>query len=426
MTPLTRRALLLGGAAAASGSWLASHPSPYRQARAATGTATQLSFWGGWTAPDGLIMQRMVRRFNAATRDVQVTLRLYNWDLIFDRWQTAFDGGSPPDIVGIHATEIAEYAARGMLYDLSHLAGRYGLASGDFPAALWRLCDQGGLHAIPIDIHPLGLYINARAARQVGLDPRTPPRTEDELRWWARKLTSRGGDRWGYAAPANDVECFRQWYSLLYQYGGQFVDAGGTRCLANSPAGIRAYAFLRGTIAGGLSMPQEGSVDADFLAGRVLLYPQGPWYIRGVQQAGVEVVTAPLPRIGPRARVWANSHVLGVVNTQDDRRAEAALRFIAWIHEHALDWADAGQVPASNAARARLERTAIWPLLRPFAAQIPEVVYQPPLVMHSQLFAEMLPTPLTRATRAVMLGQETPDVAVRAMSDEVDQILHSA
>ena len=130
-----------------------------------------------------------------------------------------------------------------------------------------------------------------------------------------------------------------------------------------------------------------------------------------------------MPRIGGQPAVWANSHVLAVVNTQDERRVAAAMRFISWIHAHALDWAEAGQIPASNSARALLPRTAIWPYLRPFVAALPHVVYQPNVLQHTALFAEQLATPLTTATRAVMLGRQTPAEGARALSDGVDQLL---
>jgi len=434
---VTRRRLIAAGAVAvpavAVAAAAAGTPSRRDQPRspdaapARSDRTTRLSFWGGWSGPDGLVMQRLVHAFNAASSDVQVTLTLYNWDIIFDRWRTEFDGGLPPDIIGFHAVEVAEYAARGMLYEVSRQAERHGLRADDYFPPTWRLCrGDGGLYAIPLDIHPLGLYINARAARRAGLDPRRPPRTGADLLSWAARLTDATRGTWGYAAPAGDVEAFRQWYSLLYQYGGRFLDDARAHCLANSPAGARAYRFLADAIERRhVAMPSEGSVDADFLAERVMMYAQGPWYIRGMQQAGIPFVTAPLPLVGARPAVWANSHALGVVNTQDAGRAEAAMRFIAWLDRHALAWAEAGQVPARNAARARLATTSIWPYLRPFAAQVLSIVYEPDVTMHTSIFAENRPTPVISATRAVLNGQETPAAAVRIMGEQVDQLIAS-
>ncbi len=416
---LTRRQALLGAASSALAM------SSGTRARAEGADVTHLAFWGGWTGPDGLAMQRLVAQFNAEVREVQVTLTLYNWDLIFDRWLQEFVGGSPPDLVGIHVTEIAEYAHRGMLYNISREAQHYHLRAEEFPPLLWRLCQVGnGQYAIPLDFHPLGLYINARAARQAGLDPRRPPTTGRELLAWAARLTDRARGIWGLTAPAGDVECFRQWYSLLYQFGGRFMNDSGTRCMVNSAAGVQAYRFLQDMVATRrVAMPAEVAPDADFLAGRVSMYVQGPWYIRGALQAGIELVTAPLPLIGRQFHVWSNSHVLTVVNTQDSTRAAAAMRFIAWIHTHAREWAEAGQIPANTTTLAQLPSASIWPYLRPFAAEIPHIVYQPSLLQEAQLFAENGSTPLNNATRAVMLGQKTPAQAVRIMSDQVDQAL---
>jgi multiple sugar transport system substrate-binding protein len=308
---------------------------------------------------------------------------------------------------------------------VAHAAAQHGLEGNDFPALLWQLCHVGtALHAIPIDIHPLGLYINVDVARRAGLDPRRAPAGAAELLGWDERMTDRTHGIWGYAAPAGDVECVRQWFSLLYQFGGRFMSADGSRCVADSAAGRAAFAFLRDTITvQRVAMPLEGAADADFLSGKVAMYAQGPWYIHGMLQQGIRLTTAPLPRIGRHAAVWANSHVLGVVNSQNTDRIAAAMRFIAWMHAHALDWASAGQVPASNAARARLAELPIWPYLRPFATALDKIVYQPQLASGSDVFAETLPTPLTRATRAVMLGRQTPAQATRAMSDEINQLV---
>lgn len=422
MSRVTRRALLKAGLATAP-AILAAGPGDARLRREAL--PTSLSFWGGWTGPDGAVMQRLVRQFNTWSRDVQVTLTLYNWDTIFGRWRTEFEGGTPPDVVGIHATEVNQFATQGMLREITSKARQYRLDGADFFPPLWDLCRvDGSLYAVPLDIHPLALYINARAAERANLDLRRPPRTAEDLLRWATRLTDRTRETWGYAAPTEDVECFRQWYSLLYQFGGRFMNDARTRCVADSSAGAQAYTFLRDLVVRyRVAMPMEGPVDADFITGRVMMYLQGPWYIKGAQQAGLRFVTVPTPRIGSRPLVWANSHVLGVVNTLDTSRVDAAMRFIAWLNAHALDWAEAGQVPARNGVRAQLAATTIWRYLRPFAGQIPNIVYQPNLLVHSQLFTENLSTPVISATQAVMLGRETPTEAVHIMSEQVNQIV---
>ena len=221
------------------------------------------------------------------------------------------------------------------------------------------------------------------------------------------------------------MECFRQWYSLLYQFGGRFMDAAQHALPGRQRGG---YAGLRVPARPGagsrVAMPAEGSVDADFLAGKVSMYVQGPWYIHGALQAGIRLVTAPAPRIGARPLVWANSHVLGVVNTQDPRarrRRDALHR----LDQRARAGVGRGRPGAGRqrGARATCPPRAIWPYLRPFAAQIAAIVYQPNLLVAIAAFAENLPTPVISATQAVMLGTATPAAAVSTMSAQVDQLV---
>ena len=43
-----------------------------------------LEFWGGWTGPDGAIMQQLVDKYNAENPGVQVTLTVQAWSPLFD------------------------------------------------------------------------------------------------------------------------------------------------------------------------------------------------------------------------------------------------------------------------------------------------------------------------------------------------------
>lgn len=99
------------------------------------------------------------------------------------------------------------------------------------------------------------------------------------------------------------------------------------------------------------------------------------------------------------------------------------MRFIAWLSAHALDWAEAEQVPARNEARANLHTASIWPYLCPFAAQVRNIAYRPNLLVHSQLCAENLSTTVISAMQVMKLGTATPSAAVGAISAQVDQLV---
>ena len=157
-------ALASGGGAHAAGTRTRARRIPGRSPSGAAGRGRTGWPCRGWCA-----------RFNAENRDVQVTLTLYNWDLIFDRWRAEFDGGAPPDIVGIHATEVAEFAARGMLLNIAGRVQLQGIDAEEFPGALWRLCRRGRRHLRGADRHPPAGPVHQRTGGGAGGAGSAPP-----------------------------------------------------------------------------------------------------------------------------------------------------------------------------------------------------------------------------------------------------------
>ena len=73
----------------------------------------------------------------------------------------------------------------------------------------------------------------------------------------------------------------------------------------------------------------------------------GIWETNGYIDALKDKLGAgPVPQIFGKG-VWSGSHHMGITTSQMSAdELQGAQYFIAWISEHSLDWAKAGQVPA--------------------------------------------------------------------------------
>ena len=68
---------------------------------------------------------------------------------------------------------------------------------------------------------------------------------------------------------------------------------------------------------------------------------------------------APIPTIGDKPAVWANSHHLVLFRDRepDDDRLQAGKAFIRFLTEQSAAWSGAGMIPARNEARETPEFT---------------------------------------------------------------------
>ncbi len=175
----------------------------------------------------------------------------------------------------------------------------------------------GNLYGFPIDIHPIGINYNVDAVEADGLDPDSRPTNAEELLSWAEALTvdSDGDgtlDQYGVSAPATNVMTFRLWWGLIFQNNGSFIsDDLSTITIANDEA-AEALEFLRDLVAvHGVAPEGQSDPDTDFLTGSVAITFQGPWWITGFVDAGLNFRTAPVPTLFDEPGVWASSHYFG-------------------------------------------------------------------------------------------------------------------
>ena len=147
------------------------------------GPPVKLAFWNGLTGGDGPIMRKMIKQFNAEHANIKVSMTAIAWAEYFQKLPAAVSNGKAPEIGLMHNDDLATNAARQVIIP----AGRRGHGAeadrGRLPgrspgtAGSTRTSDT----AIPLDVHPAGLFYNKTVLEKVGADPEKPPTTGDEL-----------------------------------------------------------------------------------------------------------------------------------------------------------------------------------------------------------------------------------------------------
>jgi multiple sugar transport system substrate-binding protein len=347
------------------------------QADASAQAPVTIRFWNGFTGPDGRTMLRMVQQFNRENPDIRVTMQRMDWGTYYNKLFVAGLGGRAPEIYVAHSDVLPRLYRAGLLRLIDDLIEQGGVDIDDFDANVWQAVQFGGRPvALPLDVHPMGLYYNTELFRRAGIvdehGEARPPVDAEQFVDALRKL--RTGDQWGFVYTWLRTNT----YAIMQQFGGQAFNDDFSRCTLDDPANVRALEFCVDLIQQGLVAPPR-NIDSwiGFRQGRVGMVFDGIYMLPDLQRQGnLPYAGAPLPQLGDRPATWASSHSLCLRPDLDDRRLEASWRFLRFLSDRSLDWAEGGQVPVRKSLR-QTGRFEAMTIQRRFAEQIPYIRYRP-------------------------------------------------
>jgi multiple sugar transport system substrate-binding protein len=378
----------------------------------------QLDYWNPFTGPDGPFMGQMVDAFNAEHPNIQVTMTTQSE--YYTQLNTSAASGTLPDVAIVHADQVATQAYRNVLRPIDAVVEQVGITGDDFPEAVWNAgVVNDERYSIPLDIHPMTMFVNLDLLNSVGID--AIPTTGEEFAAAAAAMT--GGDNNGFNITSGFP--IRQIFEmLLYQFGGTSFNEDGTEAAWNSEAGVQAAQWLLDAQAT-YSQPNL-EVDAElnsFKGGTVGMVWNGIWQTTNVTGDGVFFGSAAthVPQIGPNMAVWAGSHqfTLPMQAEEDACRDTAAGIFIKYMLDNSLTWSRAGQLPASNSVRASDEFAEVLPQADIAAGSADYVFFPPSVPGITDAYG-----PLDEAVSALLSGNATDIQAeLDNAADRANQIL---
>ena len=398
--------------------------SPGKHSRNVAGA--EIRFWNGFTGPDGATMEKIVKRFERET-GIRVKMQIIPWGTYYDKLVLSLAYGGAPDVFICHANRIAEFARYGVFRPLDDLieADR-DFDPSDFLPNIWKAGQYAGKQVgLPLDCHPQGLYYNLKLFREAGIvdaqgNPK-PPETWEEFLDAARRLTKdkdRDGrpDQWGFAFTWLRTN----WITFISQHGGSILSPGLKRATLAEPPAVRATQQMCDIITRYGVAPKPEGFDSwmGFRQGRVAMAIEGIYMLSSVEeQRGLEYAGAPVPSFGLRRAVWGGSHLLCMPKNLSPQRAQLVWRFMRYLSDHSLDWAEGGQIPVRrsllNQPRFRQMRVQYA-----FAKQLPYVVFEPA----SHKSTEIMPF-YDAAIEAALLGIKSPQDALNEAARRIQQVL---
>jgi multiple sugar transport system substrate-binding protein len=223
-------------------------------------------------------LQTIVDAFEQENPDVTVEVTTLPYADYGTALQTDLAAGTASDVFDIEYANYAQYQANGVLAELPV----------DNPDAyrqslLEAYQTDDTQYALPSSFSTVVLYYNADLFDAAGLDYPASDWTWAEEQAAAEKLTDAAAGVWGDHQPVS----FYEFYKVLAQNGGEFLDDSGTEVAFNSPEGIEAAQWLVGK--SGTVMPTieqgQGTPDFDtnlFKDGKLAMMHTGIWVFGSV------------------------------------------------------------------------------------------------------------------------------------------------
>jgi multiple sugar transport system substrate-binding protein len=157
----------------------------------------------------------------------------------------ASEAKNAPDVVHCEIQDIPPFIAKGYLLNLDPLIKKEKKGfMNQWAAAPKKIGSYyGHVQAIPDAAQSIVLFYNTELFKAAGLDPNKPPKTWEEFRAYAKKMTN-GKDQWGFGMVANkSASLISRYFPILWSFGGDVFNAKMTKCTLDSPESIAAFKY---------------------------------------------------------------------------------------------------------------------------------------------------------------------------------------
>jgi multiple sugar transport system substrate-binding protein len=264
-----------------------------------------LTMWIGYTPPppidesqEYLSIQDMVQRFEALYPNVHIDLQYVNSDNALQKATVALQGGQQPDISYQYGTNMPQLATAPKLVDLTQRVQDPSFDWNDFFEGERAVATvDGKVLGIPALVDNLAIVYNKDLFANAGLPTPAADWTWDDVRAAAMATTDPANKVFGMAFPVDASETMVwQYEAMLWEAGGDILNADNTQAAFNSASGVRAATMLQ-------QMQEDGSLYLDyhpdsgqygnlFNSGKIGMLITGPWDLSGFPDVnyGVQVM----------------------------------------------------------------------------------------------------------------------------------------
>lgn len=269
-----------------------------------------------------------------------VEIRQSDWGSAFQKLLTAAASGTMSDVSMMGQVMTPSLSSKGAFLPIDDYLADWDQTEMFFPEMLADGTYNGKSYAIPVYGDTRTTLYRADLLEQVGVSTDSLPKTWDELKAVAQKLSSANGgplDAPFFSNQNKSVGLMQTYSIMLYQAGGEFFGPDGKSNLS-SESGKNALEYLVSYFAEGLANPNityQGSGSAPLVQGTAGIMYGGTFEVQNARSNNPEVVEsiyAGLPLAAeaggePVTIAWLDKLGIGA-NTKDPEGSWKLLSFL--------------------------------------------------------------------------------------------------
>jgi ABC-type glycerol-3-phosphate transport system substrate-binding protein len=313
----------------------------------------KISFINGFTGGDGAYMKKITKAFNAS-QDKYVVTELQEKD-----HYTKFKSGNY-DLVVIHGNNLETYKQDGLIQDIGPVIEKAGIKESDFHQAGLDIAKlEGGMYAVPLDIHPLTMFYNKDLIAEA-------PKTYEDLKSLNTKLQAQSEDLYALGVPSSGLVEF--YMLMIAAQNGVDLKDGEKLNFAQDEYADALMQFHDMVWEDKVSPPKLG-LDGEFQtfmkeakegkAYQTAVALTGPWFYGAAKEKYADKLgVAPIPQIGSELASYGNAHTIALsAKVEDEKVKEGIAEYLKFMFtpENLINWADGGQAPVHLATLEKIE-----------------------------------------------------------------------
>jgi multiple sugar transport system substrate-binding protein len=242
-----------------------------------------VTYWEKWTGDEMSAMKEVVDAFNASQD--RILVQCLSISGVAEKTLLATSGGNPPDVAGLWADQVVQFADAGALEDLSEMGKEAGIGEKDYIPAYWRMLNyRGKLYALPTSPGCAAIYVNKDLVGSKYDTPEEFPTTISQFDEFVTSVSDVGDSGELKKAAFLPRDGWGLW-AIPYLFGGSFTE--GDKINVNGKDDLIGWKWVntfakrfgtRETQAFRSGFGNYSSPQNPFLSGKLATYADGPWF----------------------------------------------------------------------------------------------------------------------------------------------------
>lgn len=306
-----------------------------------------IEFWTPLTGDDGAYMNELVDQYNEQSEQEIEIKHVITSDMYTKLYTVMNSGSGIPDLTLIHADRVPSFVKQDLLEPMtSILKAQPELNEENFLSQAWSAGNiDGTQYTIPLDIHGSAMYYNKELLAKYDAEHflNDDIVTIDEILSLEGQL-----DEGDYVV--NDALLGWVILAQLQNIGGD-IQVDGEPAV-NTPEMKQAIEQTKQIKDAGLMTPYGEDGYLMFQSGNVLFSTDGTWSSTGhAEVEGLDFGVTNIYSVEPGTfHNRASSHLFSMLKKEDRSEEKEAViaDFLEFIRTNSIEWAEAGQIVASN------------------------------------------------------------------------------